>query len=106
MLAANLNATVAYLLGCCIFFDIRKASVGNLTVAEDYHGQMVLLVHQVHDDLVLLQELYLSQEDTLRAREMLMEIRKIPVNEKNRNMVLLRERAERHDPVNPIPEMH
>ena len=56
--------------------------------------------------LVLLQELYLSQEDTLRAREMLMEIRKIPVNEKNRNMVLLRERAERHDPVNPIPENH
>lgn len=44
--------------------------------------------------LVLLEEMYLSQKDTLRAMEVLSEIEAIPVNPKNPNMKRLRERAE------------
>ena len=44
--------------------------------------------------LVLLQELYLSQSDTLHGNAVLSQIRAIPVNARNTNMMNLRERAE------------
>lgn len=44
--------------------------------------------------LVLLQELYLSQSDTLHANSMLSRIREMPINAKNTNMINLRKRAE------------
>lgn len=44
--------------------------------------------------LVLLQELYLSQSDTLHANAMLSQIRRMPINTKNTNMINLRKRAE------------
>lgn len=46
--------------------------------------------------LILLQEMYLSQKDTLRAVEVLSEIEAIPVNPKNPNMKSLHERAEQN----------
>ena len=46
--------------------------------------------------LVLLEELYLSRGDSLRAREMFSAIESIPVNPKNPNMKSLRERAEKN----------
>ena len=44
--------------------------------------------------LVLLQEMYLSQGDSLKAAEMMTAIRGVPVNPKNHNMTELRRRAE------------
>ena len=54
--------------------------------------------------LVLLQELYLSQGDTAKASAMLSAIREIPINEKNRNMAELKERAEKNHPRDLSPQ--
>lgn len=76
-------------------------AMGKPEQAESAYWQAHFMVPGRLYPLVLLQELYLSQGDVSRAGEMLTMIRNVPVNEKNPNMITLRERAE-NNVINPI----
>ena len=46
--------------------------------------------------LVLLQELYISRADTLKAKAVFKQIKELPINPRNPNMKNLLERAEKN----------
>lgn len=69
-------------------------ALGEYTDAENEYIHAHYMVPCRLYPLVLLQELYLSQSDTLHAYAVLSRIRELPVNARNTNMSNLRERAE------------
>lgn len=69
-------------------------SLGEKEMAEKEYWHAYYMVPGRLYPLVLLQEMYLSQADTANAREMLVLMDRIQMNNKNSNMKVLRKRAE------------